>query len=57
MAGLGPTELLIVLGIILLLFGAARLPHLARSLGSAKREFEQGQVEPGTHRVGPDQAA
>lgn len=47
MAGLGPTELLIVLGIILLLFGAARLPHLARSLGSAKREFEQGRGEPG----------
>jgi sec-independent protein translocase protein TatA len=57
MAGLGPTELLIVLGIILLLFGAARLPHLARSLGSAKREFEQGRGEPATDRFDPPEAA
>jgi sec-independent protein translocase protein TatA len=39
---LGPTELLIVLGIILLLFGGAKLPKLARSLGQAKNEFEAG---------------
>ncbi len=40
--GLGPTELLIVLLVVLLLFGAARLPKLARSLGEAKREFDKG---------------
>lgn len=38
---IGP-ELLIVLAIGLLLFGSSRLPHLARSLGSAKGEFERG---------------
>jgi sec-independent protein translocase protein TatA len=38
---LGP-ELLIVLAIVLVLFGSSRLPHLARSLGSAKSEFERG---------------
>jgi sec-independent protein translocase protein TatA len=38
---IGP-ELLIVLAIALLLFGSSRLPHLARSLGSAKNEFERG---------------
>ena len=40
--GLGPTELLIVLLVVILLFGAARLPKLARSLGEAKREFDKG---------------
>ena len=39
---LGPTELLIVLGIALLLFGGAKIPKLARSLGEASREFRKG---------------
>jgi len=37
---LGPTELIIVLAIVMLLFGAARLPKLARSLGESAREFK-----------------
>jgi sec-independent protein translocase protein TatA len=37
---LGPTELLIVLGIVMLLFGAAKLPKLARSLGESAKEFK-----------------
>ncbi|MBV8386551.1 MAG: twin-arginine translocase TatA/TatE family subunit [Acidimicrobiia bacterium] len=37
----GP-DLLIVLAIVALLFGTSRLPKLARSLGSAKSEFEAG---------------
>jgi sec-independent protein translocase protein TatA len=37
----GP-ELLIVLAVLLVLFGGSRLPSLARSLGSAKGEFERG---------------
>lgn len=37
---LGPTELLIVLGILLLLFGAAKLPKLARSVGESAKEFK-----------------
>jgi sec-independent protein translocase protein TatA len=40
--GLGPTELLIILVIVLLLFGSTKLPKLARSLGQAQREFKQG---------------
>lgn len=43
MAGLGGPELLIILVIVLLVFGGAKLPRLARSLGTAKKEFEQGQ--------------
>jgi len=42
MFGLGWQELLVALVIILLLFGATKLPELARSLGKAKREFEKG---------------
>lgn len=38
----GPPELLIVLVILLLLFGASRLPKLARSMGQAGKEFKQG---------------
>lgn len=46
MAGLGAPELLIILVIILLVFGGAKLPKLARSLGQAQREFRQGTTEP-----------
>ena len=38
---LGAPELLIILVVILLLFGGAKLPQLARSLGQAKSEFEK----------------
>lgn len=39
---IGPTELLLVLAVVLLLFGASRLPALARSMGQATREFRRG---------------
>ena len=42
---LGPTELIIVLVIVLVLFGGAKLPKLAKSLGEAQREFKKGQDE------------
>lgn len=42
MAGLGTTELLIVLALVLLLFGGAKLPKLARSFGQARKEFDEG---------------
>lgn len=38
----GPTELIILLTIILLLFGAKRIPELAKGLGSGVREFKKG---------------
>lgn len=37
----GPTELIILLVIILLLFGAKRIPELAKGLGSGMREFKK----------------
>jgi sec-independent protein translocase protein TatA len=39
-------ELLLVIAVIALLFGGSKLPKLARSLGSAKSEFEKGLNEP-----------
>jgi sec-independent protein translocase protein TatA len=45
MFGLGYQELLIVLLIVLVLFGAQRLPELARSLGSSVKEFKKGVTE------------
>ena len=41
----GATELIIVLAIILLFFGAKRIPELARSLGRGKHEFHKGASE------------
>jgi len=46
--GIGHWELLVILFVILLLFGAKRLPDLARGLGQAIREFKKassGQTE------------
>ena len=42
MFGLGYQELLLILVIVLILFGANRLPELARSLGSSVKEFKKG---------------
>ncbi|MEY4131278.1 MAG: hypothetical protein RLZZ31_1402 [Actinomycetota bacterium] len=41
----GGWELVVVLLIVALLFGGAKLPKLARSLGQAKGEFEKGLKE------------
>ncbi len=45
MSGIGAPELLIILVVILVLFGGAKLPKLARSLGQAQKEFKDGQAE------------
>lgn len=41
----GLPELLIILGILLLLFGAKRLPDVARSLGRSVKELQRGLDE------------
>jgi sec-independent protein translocase protein TatA len=40
-----PEILIIILVIVILLFGAKKLPELARSLGRAKGEFDRGKME------------
>jgi len=46
MPNLGGLELVAILAIVLLLFGGAKLPKLARSLREAKDEFEGGKDDP-----------
>jgi sec-independent protein translocase protein TatA len=41
----GGSELIIILLVLLLLFGASRLPKLARSMGQAGKEFKTGLKE------------
>jgi sec-independent protein translocase protein TatA len=38
-------DLILILGVALLLFGANKLPEIARSLGKATGEFKKGQIE------------
>jgi sec-independent protein translocase protein TatA len=45
---LGPTELIIILIIVMLVFGSSRLPKLARSIGQAQKEFKEGVKEGAT---------
>ena len=42
---LGAPEILLVVGAIVVLFGAKRLPEIARSVGKAKGEFKKGLEE------------
>src|SRR5215203_4661578 len=53
MMGLGWQELAIDLVIILIIFGAGKLPEVARSLGMGVKEFKQEAVAP----VGPGESA
>jgi sec-independent protein translocase protein TatA len=45
MFGLGAQELLLILLIVLVLFGAKRLPEMARGLGKSISEFKKGVRE------------
>ena len=48
MGALGTTELLIILAILVVVFGARRLPGLARSIGQARRELVRGLDDDGS---------
>lgn len=45
MFGLGPTELIIIAVIVLLIFGAKRLPEIGKGVGGAIREFRNVKKE------------
>jgi sec-independent protein translocase protein TatA len=42
---IGTQELVMIFGVVLLLFGASKLPELARSMGSSVGEFKKAQKE------------
>ena len=57
-AGLGPTELLIILAVLVLLFGASKLPELARGSGRALRIFKaetKGLMDEDDEKKTPEQ--
>ncbi len=43
--GLGTPELIVIVAVVFLLFGATRLPQLAKALGQSKRAFKEGLDE------------
>jgi sec-independent protein translocase protein TatA len=43
--GLGTPELIVIVLVIFLLFGATRLPQLAKALGQSKKAFREGIEE------------
>ena len=53
--GLGPTELIVILAILFLLFGASKIPQLARGLGKGITEFKQGLKEQSDDGTKPDE--
>ncbi len=46
MFGLGPTELIIILIIVVILFGASRLPEIGKGIGEAIKNFKKSTSEP-----------
>ncbi|MDC7220593.1 MAG: twin-arginine translocase TatA/TatE family subunit [Spirochaetales bacterium] len=42
---IGTTEVLVISGVVVLLFGASALPKFARNIGKARQEFDQGMKE------------
>ncbi len=42
---MGSTELLVILGIFLLMFGGSKLPSLAKGLGQSVKEFKKASKE------------
>ena len=43
--GFGPQEMLLIVLVVFLLFGATKLPQLAKAIGQSKRAFKEGLEE------------
>ncbi len=54
---IGTTEIILIAAVILILFGARRIPELMRSLGSGTREFKKGMRGEGDEEKPADKAA
>lgn len=53
MPNIGPLELVIILVIVLIIFGARRIPEVGRSLGTGMREFKDGILGKGGEKEAP----
>ena len=63
----GPLEIVLIVVVIIVLFGASKIPELARSLGKATGEFKKGKqeienelneiVKPGNEIRSPEQSS
>jgi sec-independent protein translocase protein TatA len=51
---LGTTEVIVIGGVVVLLFGASAIPKFAKSLGKAKREFREGIKEGAEEEAGKE---
>ncbi len=45
MGPIGTTEIILIVAVLFLLFGASRLPQLAKSLGQSRKAFKEGMRE------------
>lgn len=54
MFGIGTQELLIILVLVLVIFGAKRLPEIGSGLGKAIRNFKQGATQPDEIDITPN---
>jgi sec-independent protein translocase protein TatA len=53
MPNLGATELLIILGVVILIFGASRLPDIGRGLGQGIRGFRKALADDDSQEPDP----
>ena len=54
MFGLGSTELIIILVLVLIIFGAGKLPEIGAAMGKGIRNFKKGAEEPPEIDVTPE---
>ncbi len=57
LGGIGPTELIIIFLIVILLFGGRKIPEIARGLGKGIRDFKsslEGKSEPEESKAAPE---
>jgi sec-independent protein translocase protein TatA len=54
MFGLGTTELLIILALVMIIFGAGKLPSVGGALGKSLRNFKEGVKEGEEEKSGDD---
>jgi len=53
MGRLGPTEIILIVALILLMFGGKKIPELMRGLGKGMKEFKDAQKEDGPPTSNP----